>query len=108
MIDGVVLLNTYVEKEIINECFPTIGLVLIVFGVFGLIYFIDSRIVWPFITVCVIGFAVFLATCLPFNFRDVTYYQVSVDEEVPLAEFCKHYDTIKVEGEIWTIKMKDE
>ena len=107
MLEGITVLNTYVE---VNAA-AAIGLwitfvILAALSVYGWYLAANrhtiSHFVVAIITSALCVGALIGATVTPISKE--THYQVIIDKEVSFLEFTEFYEVVKVEGEIYTIK----
>lgn len=124
MIDGITILNMYVnEVTILNlgRLFGALWPMYIAIGIFIIVDIIDRHIydLSEFITVIFIGLVVLsvIGTFIYIYTKPDKYfydtientirYEVIVDESVSMTEFYNNYKIIDQRGDIWTIEVKD-
>lgn len=125
MIDGITVLNIYVNKvEILNlgRVFGALWPLYIAMGIFIIVNIIDWYIydLSEFIGIIFTGLAVLgvIGTFIYINtqpdkyfydtIENTTRYEVIVDKTVSMTEFYNNYKVIDQRGNIWTIEVKDD
>lgn len=125
MIDGITVLNIYVNKvEILNlgRVFGALWPLYIAMGIFIIVNIIDWYIydLSEFINIIFIGLAVLgvIGTFIYINtqpdkyfydtIENTTRYEVIVDKSVSMTEFYNNYKVIDQRGDIWTIEVKED
>ena len=125
MIDGITILNMYVNKvEILNlgRVFGALWPLYIAMGIFIIVNIIDwyiydlsefINIIFISLTVLgVIGTFIYINTQPDKYFYDTientTRYEVIVDKSVSMTEFYNNYKVIDQRGDIWTIEVKED
>lgn len=125
MIDGITILNMYVNKvEILNlgRVFGALWPLYIAMGIFIIVNIIDWYIydLSEFINIIFIGLAVLgvIGTFIYINtqpdkyfydtIENTTRYEVIVDKSVSMTEFYNNYKVIDQRGDIWTIEVKED
>ena len=112
MLDGINVLNEY----FINKEFPT--LLLILCTIFMVVLFIiliigrefDSllgMVIGVVIFACMFFYTMSLGVKISNQPSDIKEYQVTIDESVSMVDFTSKYDIIRVDGEIYTIREKE-
>lgn len=107
MLDGINVLNTIeMHKEFPIWAILIIGLL---FGVgIGLIGCFNFKTIIVGIILCISGFLVLVyGTNINLQLSGVKEYQVTIDESVSMVNFTSKYDIIRVDGEIYTIREKE-
>ena len=108
MLNGIEVLNEYF---IMNE-FPVSALILML--IFLVICFIFSLIKFKILHIII--FSVSASLCvlsfiygidIKINTPKVKEYQVTIDKSVSMVDFTSKYDIIRVDGEIYTIREKE-
>lgn len=119
MIDGITILNMYVnEVTILNlgRLFGALWPMYIAIGIFIIINIIDWHIYDNAICIGLavlgaIGTFIYIYTKPDKYFYDTIEntirYEVIVDESVSMTEFYNNYKIIDQRGDIWTIEVKD-
>lgn len=124
MIDGITILNMYVNKVTIlnlGRLFGALWPMYIAIGIFIIVNIIDWYIydLSEFINVIFTGLAALgvIGTFIYINTKPDKYfydtientirYEVIVDESVSMTEFYNNYKIIDQRGDIWTIEVKD-
>lgn len=109
--EGITILNSYANE------LTGLGIFLYIIGSIGFllsIIFLCSGIQCKYTPGIVIG-VIFIVTFVVlfgaithkcFIKEPDTYYQVTLDENIPYLEFTERYEIIKQEGKIYTIKEK--
>lgn len=125
MIDGITVLNIYVNKvEILNlgRVFGALWPLYIAMGIFIIVNIIDWYIydLSEFIGIIFTGLAVLgvIGTFIYINIQpdkyfydtieNTTRYEVIVNESVSMTEFYNNYKVIDQRGSIWTIEVKED
>lgn len=125
MIDGITILNMYVNKVTIlnlGRVFGALWPLYIAMGIFIIVNIIDWYIydLSEFINVIFTGLAVLgvIGTFIYINtqpdeyfydtIENTTRYEVIVDKSVSMTEFYNNYKVIDQRGDIWTIEVKDD
>lgn len=125
MIDGITILNMYVNKvEILNlgRVFGALWPLYIAMGIFIIVNIIDWYIydLSEFIGIIFTGLAVLgvIGTFIYINtqpdkyfyntIENTTRYEVIVDKSVSMTEFYNNYKVIDQRGDIWTIEVKED
>ena len=125
MIDGITVLNIYVNKvEILNlgRVFGALWPLYIAMGIFIIVNIIDWYIydLSEFIGIIFTGLAVLgvIGTFIYINtqpdkyfydtIENTTRYEVIVDKTVSMTEFYNNYKVIDQRGSIWTIEVKED
>lgn len=114
-IDGVTLLNTIAAEAPTNLSIllgvSIFGFILFfIITILSLVYDTDTEITVAF----AMGFLAFLFISMILGFATsetenlTIQYQVTIDETVSMQEFIEHYDIVKVEGQIYTITIKEQ
>ena len=112
MMEGITLLNTYTENNLVfGIVFGIIGLILCGACIWLLVGAIGDyhtggtivSIVLLLISVGITTFSLYEGLSNPTS----TYYQVMLDESVSYSEFTEKYEVIKQEGKIFTIQEKN-
>jgi hypothetical protein len=125
MIDGITILNMYVNKVTIlnlGRLFGALWPLYIAMGIFIIVNIIDWYIydLSEFINIIFIGLAVLgvIGTFIYINtqpdkyfydtIENTTRYEVIVDKSVSMTEFYNNYKVIDQRGDIWTIEVKED
>lgn len=119
MIDGITVLNMYVNKVTIlnlGRLFEALWPMYIAIGIYIIINIIDwhiydNAIYIGLAVLGVIGTFIYIYTKPDKYFYDTIEntirYEVIVDESVSMTEFYNNYKIIDQRGDIWTIEVKD-
>lgn len=124
MIDGITILNMYVNKVTIlnlGRLFGALWPMYIAIGIFIIVNIIDwhiydlseftNAIFTGLAVLSAIGTFVYIYTKPDKYFYDTIEntirYEVIVDESVSMTEFYNNYKIIDQRGDIWTIEVKD-
>ena len=110
--DGVTILNTFIEKLEVAQPWFTIGLVLTFGGLFGFVVFgviagHDLSIFYTIMSIiCCIGcfIGILIGQFAPRETE--TRYQVIIDDSVNFNEFQERYEIIEVDGQIYTVRLR--
>lgn len=119
MIDGITILNMYVNKVTIlnlGRLFEALWPMYIAIGIYIIINIIDwhiydNAIYIGLAVLGVIGTFIYIYTKPDKYFYDTIEntirYEVIVDESVSMTKFYNNYKIIDQRGDIWTIEVKD-
>lgn len=112
--DGVTILNTFVEELEVAQPWLTIGLICTFGGIIGCVFFgiigginesVFAMIMSVICGVCVI-IGILIGGFAPQETE--TRYQVIVDDSVNFNEFQEYYEIIEVDGKIYTVRLLDK
>lgn len=108
--EGVTILNSYTHGN--DIAFIISIVVLILMGLIILINFIDGYIngfsenhasIWITCISITLSFGVLAIM----THENPTYYEVLIGDEVSMTEFTQRYEIVKQEGQIFTVKEKE-
>ena len=109
--DGVIVLNEYVNELYIAQPWMSIFLLCIILTFLFIIVLkiskhrlLDIASVCICIISCISAFAI--SVLAPTNTE--TRYQVFIDDSVSFNEFCEQYEIIEINGKIYTVRPLDK
>lgn len=109
------ILNTFVRGGFgfrAGVCAIIIGIISIA-GIITAVYFLtryfreEPAIVILILSILFLCLSV-IGVYQSFFMKEITYYQVTIDDSVSMVEFNEKYDIVEVEGKIYTIKEKED
>ena len=110
--DGVTILNTFVEELAVMQPWMAIGLTLSLGGVVGLVICAiiataTSDYNWTGIvlTCCAICALIGIAIGMFAPREKEERYQVVIDDSVSFNEFYDHYEVLEINGKIYTVRV---
>lgn len=110
--DGVTILNTFVETGAVMQPWMTIGLILSIGGimvsVFGLILtgtYKNNKLLNILVTVCLICVVIGISMAIFAPREAEDRYQVIIDDSVSFNEFYEHYEVLEINGKIYTVRV---
>lgn len=110
--DGVTILNMFVEELAVVQPWMTIGLSLSIGGVIGLVVCAIITIAYEdytwtgiVVTSCAICVLTGIAIGMFAPRETENRYQVIIDDSVSFNEFQEHYKILEVNGKIYTVKV---
>lgn len=125
MIDGITILNMYVNKVTIFNLGRLLGAlwpIYVAIGIFIIVEVIDYyvydlsehiNVIFTGLAILgIIGATIYIETRPDKYFydiiKDTIRYEVMIDESVSMADFYNNYKVIDQRGDIWTIEVKDD
>lgn len=110
--DGVTILNTYVEEMAVMQPWCAIGMTLSIGGIVGLAIFAIISGSYPdchwlrmgiiILAICfVVG--ILIGIFAPRETED--RHQVIIDDSVSFNEFYEHYEVLEINGKIYTVRV---
>ena len=110
--DGVTILNTFVEKGAVMQPWCTIGISMCCCGVIGSIVGViiagkykNTKWLKTLFVICLTCIIISLLICgfAPRETED--RYQVIIDDTVSFNEFYEHYEVLEINGKIYTVRV---
>ena len=115
MIDGVTVLNTFsAEDRIVILVLEIIFILALMFHLYLIVLSRKEKDIFFAVFVGIVAI-LYMLIAIVLNYSYVNWdekehrrYEVTIDENVSFKDFYNKYEVIKTEGEIYTIKIKDE
>lgn len=111
MPDGVILLNTIEHGHVVHQITFYLLVITMIVGMFILLGFLESNCyTGVVVTLCLIILAaISVSLMIKFDARDIIIdYQVTIDDEITAKEFLDTFEILEIEGDIYTVRYKNE
>ena len=110
--DGVTILNTFVEKGAVMQPWCTIGLSMCIGGLVAALFsgiitnsYKNNKLRNIVLIACLICVVIGLSIGVFAPRETEDRYQVIIDDTVSFNEFYEHYEVLEINGKIYTVRV---